>query len=432
MEQVFGFSENLYVNYVFLLENIEKHTCQQLDIPNETDSKNTFEEEIVKYVLDEDANVEVCRYYEYGNCLRGLTCRFKHGELKNNKEAPFLEKYNGKIYMMSLDKYSCIKLQKELELKNIDSINFIYSEIIDYIDELMCDPIANYLCQKLLDLIDKNQRSIVIDKCKNSLINISNSPYGTRSIQKLIEVIDVDVEFSIIREILKDYVVEMIQNLNGNHVIRKCLQCKISPCNNQFIYDSICLNCITVTTNTYGCCIFKDCLEYGTMTQKIQLVDAINSNIIILIQDPFANYTIQYIFELKIDPKICNKFVKAITGQVYSFSKHKFSSNVIEKCIKNGDGDCVKRIMNELLFNPKISINKMKIYSESFIKKKAQQQMLDLLQDKFGNYVIQTCLNESMLKANHEYNLMVELLLPIKYRIKYITYSNKIMSHLET
>jgi len=46
--------------------------------------------------------------------------------------------------------------------------------------------------------------------------------------------------------ILKGNVVALIQDLNGNHVIQKCLN-KMEPNDNQFIYDAVAQNCIQVS-----------------------------------------------------------------------------------------------------------------------------------------------------------------------------------------
>lgn len=334
------------------------------------------------------------------------------------------------IYPMCLDQSNCRLLQKELDRNDISITNKIYQGVINHIVGIMSDPIGNYLFQKLLDLIDEKQRFNILINCRSFLLEISNNPYGTRSVQKLIDVIETDAEIKIISEAFQDYVVEMIKNLHGNHVIRKCIK-KINFNNkNQFIYDAISANCVEVAIGIYGCCIFKDCIDHGSIEQKLQLIDAVDSNIMVLIQDPYGNYVIQYIIDLKLDPTFPTKITKKIIGKIYHFSKQKFSSNVIEKCLKEGDSDCIKRIMNELLFNPNIRMSKLKPYSPSLIEKRAQDQLIELLLDNFGNYVIQTCLNEAITKANKEYNLMIKLLLPVYNQFKHTIYGKKIIHHL--
>jgi hypothetical protein len=51
------------------------------------------------------------------------------------------------------------------------------------------------------------------------------------------------------------------------------------------------------------------------------------------------------------------------------FSCHKFASNVVEKCLLKGTADQVQTIMSEVL--------------------QIEETVLNLINDKFGNYVIQ-------------------------------------------
>lgn len=452
-----NFNESHYVNFIFLLDKISTDISHQLNLKilsNDlyqlsrileliTKDKNvsnnlqcassvnemlSVNESVLSPPTDEiyliKDQIPICRYYQYGFCVRGETCKFQH-ENKALIQVNPLQHWTGKIYLMALDKYNCRLLQKELETKNIDMINSIYYEIIDHIVELMSHPVGNYLCQKLLDLINPNQRFVLLNYCEYFLIEMSSTQYGTRSVQKLIDVIETDVEFSIIQRAFQDHVVKMIHDLNGNHVIRKCLHKMTVYGKSQFIYDSISANCIAVTTNPYGCHIFKDCIEYGSMAQKLQLIDCIEANMLFIVQDAFGNYIIQHILDVKLDAKFPTKIVERLTGQIYQLSKQKFSSNVIEKCLKVGDNDCVRHIMNEFIFNPKINTN------ESYFRLKVRDEIVKLLQDDFGNYVIQTCLNESLTKAPKEYLLMIKLLLPIQRQLSCTSYGKKISHHLE-
>ena len=55
-----------------------------------------------------------------------------------------------------------------------------------------------------------------------------------------------------------------------------------------------------------------------------------------LVSDPFGNYGVQYILDLK-QPPLTRAVVTALRGGFAELSLQKFSSNVIEKCLKSGD-----------------------------------------------------------------------------------------------
>ena len=55
------------------------------------------------------------------------------------------------------------------------------------------------------------------------MVEIALNPHGTRALQKMIEFISTREQIQIVIIALNDRVVELIQDLNGNHVIQKCL-----------------------------------------------------------------------------------------------------------------------------------------------------------------------------------------------------------------
>ena len=68
---------------------------------------------------------------------------------------------------------------------------------------------------------------------------------------------------------LKDFVVLLIRDLNGNHVIQRCLQ-KFAEENKQFIYDSITKKCIKVASHKHGCCVLQRSIDYASPKQKVK------------------------------------------------------------------------------------------------------------------------------------------------------------------
>lgn len=70
---------------------------------------------------------------------------------------------------------------------------------------------------------------------------------------------------------LEPNVVALIKDLNGNHVIQKCLH-KLSPEHNQFIYDTVSQHCIEVASHKHGCCVYQRCIDHAVQSQKVKLI----------------------------------------------------------------------------------------------------------------------------------------------------------------
>ena len=191
------------------------------------------------------------------------------------------------------------------------------------------DPFGNYLCQKLLEYSNDDQRTVLIRNAAPAMVKIALNQHGTRALQKMIEFVSTKEQIETITEALRFEVVPLIQDLNGNHVIQKCLN-HLSSEDAQFIFDAVGKNCIVVGTHRHGCCVLQRCIDHASGHQKGQLVQHITRNAFALVQDPFGNYVVQYILDLN-EPAFSQPLAQSFLGKVATLSKQKFSSNVIEK-----------------------------------------------------------------------------------------------------
>lgn len=83
---------------------------------------------------------------------------------------------------------------------------------------------------------------------------------------------------------------------------------------------------------------------------------------------------IQYILEMKV-PWMTNRIVNQLDGRFGALSMQKYSSNVVEKCLKLGGDANRGRIIHELMLKP--------------------EELLDIALDQFGNYVVQSAITSS-------------------------------------
>lgn len=281
-----------------------------------------------------------------------------------------LEQLGGEIYALCKDQHGCRYLQKKLEDRNPDQVHMIWLETNQHVIELMTDPFGNYLCQKLLEYCNDEERTVLIENASHELVRIALNQHGTRALQKMIEFINTETQINIIIRSLQNRVVELIQDLNGNHVIQKCLN-RLTAQQSQFIFDAVGRHCIDVGTHRHGCCVLQRCIDHASGEQKAWLIRQISDNAYVLVQDPFGNYVVQYILDLN-EPIFTEPLVAMFQGRVGQLSKQKFSSNVIEKCLR-----CAQEPSKDML-----------------IEEMLQPAELDrLLRDSFANYVIQTALD---------------------------------------
>lgn len=91
-------------------------------------------------------------------------------------------------------------------------------------------------------------------------------------------------------------------------------------------------------------------------------------------QDAFGNYVVQYVLELG-QASASGAVMRNLLGHYAELSMQKFSSNVVEKCLKLGGMDAEREaIVQEMVTSPLLA---------------------RLLQDSYGNYVVQSALSVS-------------------------------------
>ena len=177
-----------------------------------------------------------CRYFAQGYCAKGQRCNYLHEDSKRtpkrstavadllaSPEHATVEQCKGHISELCKDQHGCRFLQKMLEERDEGTNKIIFEEIYDHIVELMTDPFGNYLCQKLLEYCSDEQRLRVIKKVAPYLVEISKNMHGTRAVQKMIDHLTSPEQVLCLKNALSLNVVGLIQDLNGNHVIQRCL-----------------------------------------------------------------------------------------------------------------------------------------------------------------------------------------------------------------
>ncbi|KAK0127550.1 hypothetical protein ONS96_007084 [Cadophora gregata f. sp. sojae] len=331
--------------------------------------------------------------------------RQNDGEAMNRFANMSLEQLGGEIYALCKDQHGCRYLQKKLEDRNPDQVHMIWLETNQHVIELMTDPFGNYLCQKLLEYCNDEERTVLIENAASELVRIALNQHGTRALQKMIEFISTPGQVQTIIRALRYRVVELIQDLNGNHVIQKCLN-KLSSTDAQFIFDAVGTHCVDVGTHRHGCCVLQRCIDHASGEQKAWLIRQISDNAYVLVQDPFGNYVVQYILDLN-EPVFTEPLVGMFAGRVPQLSKQKFSSNVIEKCLR-----CAQEPSKDML-----------------IEEMLQPAELDkLLRDSFANYVIQTALDYANppMKAR-----LIEAIRPYLPAIRTTPYGRRIQAKIQ-
>ncbi|KAJ8465494.1 hypothetical protein OPV22_028046 [Ensete ventricosum] len=289
-----------------------------------------------------------------------------------------LDNVIGQIHKLAKDQNGCRFLQKIFDEGNYEDIFKIFVEIIDHVVELMTDTFGNYLIQKLIKVCNEDQITKIICKISDrdgKLFQISCNQHGTRVIQKIIEIIKTQEQYSLIVSTLRPYIVSLIKNNNVElPAYAQGLAYRFPAvqgiCVNtvmfMLLFEAVVANCIELARDRHGCCVLQKCISDLNAEQKFQLISNITHEACDLSQDPYGN--------------------------------------VVEKCLKYARNEGRVNIVWELISDPYFH---------------------HILQDAFGNYVIQSALRacKGALRAT-----LSEAIRPHEVALRSHPYGKKILS----
>ncbi|QLL34545.1 hypothetical protein HG536_0G04070 [Torulaspora globosa] len=307
---------------------------------------------------------------------------------------------------LATDQFGCRFLQKKLESPSESNIvrDLMYDQIKPYFLELILDSFGNYLIQKLCEYLTADQKTTLIQSIYPNVFQISINQYGTRSLQKIIDTVDNENQIDLIikgfsqEHTTVDQVVTLINDLNGNHVIQKCIF-KFPPSKFSFIIDAIVEqnNIITVSTHKHGCCVLQKLLSVCTLQQIFKISVKIVQFLPGLINDQFGNYIIQFLLDIKeLDFYLLAEIFNRVSGELCRLSCLKFSSNVVEKYIKKlfrtivvtvpkSDSEVARDLNDDVVSAAmRILLTIIDIFTLN---------LNILIRDNYGNYALQTLLD---------------------------------------
>ena len=307
------------------------------------------------------------------------------------------------IFPLAKDQAGCRFLQKKIDDEPEIATSYFYPAILPYILPLVRDPFGNYLIQKLCITLNPDQIIHLLSIISHNILDIGSNSHGTRVIQNFINYLSTPELINYFIQIIKPYIIPLLKELNGTHIIQKFNT--DYPSYAHIIHAIIIENCESLAMHRHGCCVLQKYLDTKDEELKSRLIQSLIDKCLILIVDQFGNYVIQSILLLK-DISSANQIAEKLKDNVAYFSKHKYSSNVVEKCFDYCDDNARKKLI-DCLSN--------------------KETVTDLILDEHGNYVIQKVLACADLKTQNE---MLKYITPVINQLKTLNFGERIINRL--
>ena len=307
------------------------------------------------------------------------------------------------IFPLGKDQAGCRFLQEKLDLDPINTAEQFYKAILPFVLPLVKDPFGNYLIQKLFNYISNDQIKTLLEIMAPTILDIGSNSHGTRVIQNMINYLKTKELVICFLNSIKPYVIPLLKELNGTHIINKFVY-EHPECSEE-INKIIIENSSLLATHRHGCCILQKMLEGNNKKFRNNLINNLVDNCFVLIIDQFGNYVIQSILQLN-DNKASSAIAMKISDNVAYYSKHRYSSNVIEKCFDFCGRKEKKKLIEKICLPEVIS---------------------DLILDEHGNYVVQKALSYA---EKREKEIIVNYIKPLIPKIKNYPFGEKLLYRL--
>mmetsp|Transcript_8731 Transcript_8731/g.12984 ORF Transcript_8731/g.12984 Transcript_8731/m.12984 type:complete len:434 (+) Transcript_8731:31-1332(+) len=276
-----------------------------------------------------------------------------------------LSDLRGRVIEMSQDQSGSRFLQQKYPTACPADKQLIFEEVLRSAYNLMIDVFGNYVVQKILEFGTREQKRVLAHQMSGKVVELSMHMYGCRVVQKSLEVTEIEQRKLIVQE-LRGHVERCMNDQNGNHVIQKCFE-NLPFQHVDFIVDCIRQNSVHWAMHAYGCRIMQRMIEYCPREAIQDILTNIENKAVDISKEAYGNYVIQHLLDKgqNIDKRL---IIRAYPGRLRDLAKHKFASNVIEKCLQIANQEEVRIYTTELF---------------------TSEAAFELMTDRFANFVMQ-------------------------------------------
>ena len=306
-----------------------------------------------------------------GNKNKKLNNQNEDKNNKSNSNLSFkklMEMNEQNIYNYIITQKGSRDVQNILKKANENEVELIISKIKKYFSDITIDKYGNYFSKKLIQICLPSQRIQLLESINNRFVEIANNTFGTHPLQSLIEIINMPEEKKLVLNYILNNEEELALDSKGTHVLQKF----ISSTKDEERYE-LNQNLIKLIDkliiNQFGVCVLIQLIKHSkdkNIAKKLANFIT-NGDPLTFIQHPYANYAVQSLI-INTDLSYCDVIIDTIVQNYLSLSIQKFSSNVVENCIKYGKESTVKKIFKYIV---------------------EQEKLESLLNNNYGNFVLE-------------------------------------------
>ena len=413
-------NNNNFNNYNYNLSQIMNNNM--LPIFNNNNNNFNFDPQKYNQILQNAGNINIQNnYFLYNNNQENKNDKNiinskedkkkkqKKRKIKKLEQDSYINKplnyYIDNFVYIAKDQGASRHLQNIIDNFHPQAINAFFEPLCKNIMELINDPFANYLIQKIICYFTQEQLLNLLNILTPHFFQISCDNHGTRVLQKLIDLTKTSELRELFYNLIKPKVFELLKDLNGTYIVQKFVRLNLVDEYGLKINSLIIENSVELCKHRHGCCVIQKYLETKDPYMLPDLVYKLLNGFSSLITDQFGNYVIKTILVMG-NPEYSNKIGEEIFNNIIFYSKHKYSSNIVEKCFDFCQGVYLTKLSGKI---------------------QQEQNLKELILDEHGNYVVQKVLAISNMKKKKEMLNIIKALFP---KLKKTHFGEKIIQRI--
>ena len=261
-------------------------------------------------------------------------------------------------------------VQQKLDARDPGFFQLFYEEMADHVPELMVDNFSHFAIEKLIAACNDEQCLVLLQRLAPAIGVVACQKHGSFSVQALVDTLHTPAQVYTLVESMKADIMRILTHASGHFVVLRMLQ-RFPYQSTKFIDDAIINNVGVVATDHHGLRVFKAVLCVRRPSELTRLFKQVARMTMKLVENQYGNYSLQAVLDVA-PPGVRTNIKVKMEGKYMRLSKQKFSSNVVEKCLKQSSSHWRTIIIRELTAQPAVA---------------------ELLRDRYGNYVLQTALS---------------------------------------
>ncbi|KAK5582538.1 hypothetical protein RB653_004123 [Dictyostelium firmibasis] len=231
-------------------------------------------------------------------------------------------------------------------------------------------PMTKSVSMSSIGLNNQDPKCTSLEEITGQIYHLTKYQAGCRFLQKKLEEKPDSEHVTLIFNEVFDHLNELMIDPYGQYLIPQLMK----YCDNnqrRQIVDKIAPSVETFACHVYGIHGIQKLLQYLSPDQVESIIASIKGKVIQLSKDNKGNYLIQS-FLKQFSPEV-NQFVcDAIMGNIEEICTHKVGCTVVNRCIDNANPEQLEKLVDKIT-----------------------EHSLKLVQDQFGNYVVQHLLSKN-------------------------------------